>query len=385
MATDYWPIIYGPSQDSGPGQLLFLRERTLVSQPFDENRLKLLGEPLPVAEQISSFATVAFFSASTNGVLAYRIGGATQSSKALWFDRQGKALDTAIESGSFYGLSLSPNGAQAAVGWSKPGQSSPDVWLIDLSRGTNSRFTFGPAVNSRPLWSPDGTRISFASNRDGAVYNLYQKLASGARQEELLLKSNENKYPTSWSSDGRFLLYSVADPKAKADLWVLPLEGERKAIPFLQTEFSEFDARFSPDMRWVAYVSDESGRNEIYVRGFSQPTPQKHSETGGKWQLSKEGGTGPRWRTDGKELYFRAPDGNVMVVGIAAGTIFQPGTPRSLFQAPPDVSQLTSIFTDVPTWDVNAAGDRFILAVTAAEGSPLPFTVVLNWTSLLKK
>lgn len=222
-------------------------------------------------------------------------------------------------------------------------------------------------------------------NRDGGVYNLYKKPAGGTEEEELLLKTSEHKFPTSCSHDGRFLLYTAMDPSTKADLWVLPLEGDRKPIPFLRTEFGEMDGRFSPDMRWIAYVSDESGRNEIYVRGFSQASRRASSEAGGKWLISKDGGTGPRWRQDGKELYYRAPDGNVMAVEVAADTEFQAATPKVLFHASPDFSEVTSILPGLSTWDVTPDGKRFLIATTPVENSLSPFTVVLNWTSLLKK
>jgi Tol biopolymer transport system component len=164
-----------------------------------------------------------------------------------------------------------------------------------------------------PVWSPDGLNIIFASSREEETINLYQKVASGVKDEVLLLKSAYPKYPTSWSSDGRFLLYTERDPKTGADLWVLPLRGESKPMPFLNTKSNESDGHFSPDMRWVAYVSDESGSNEIYVRGSPQASGAS-SEAGGKWQVSVGGGMGPRWRRDGKELYYRALDGKVMVV-----------------------------------------------------------------------
>jgi hypothetical protein len=165
---------------------------------------------------------------------------------------------------------------------------------------------------------------------------------------------------------------------------VLPLEGDRKPISFLSTEFNEIDGRFSPDMRWIAYMSDESGSNEIYVRPFSQASGGASSESGGKWQVSKGGGIGPRWRGNGRELYYRAPDGKVMAVEITPGPRFQFGMPKPLFQAPPDLSEQAILYA-FPTWDVTADGNRFLLPAPVAESSPSPFTVILNWPSLLKK
>jgi serine/threonine protein kinase len=377
--------IYIPSQDSSPGRLLFLRDQTLLAQHFDDKRLELIGEPLPVAEQVGAFSNYGLFSASTNGVLVYRSGETSGASvRAVWFDRQGKALGTAAESGLNYGLALSPDGARAAISWLNPGQTpvSLSIWLRDFARGTNTHFTFGQGYNIVPIWSRDGSHIIFSSNRDG-VYNLYKKPVSGAKEEELLLASSENKVPTSWSSDGRFLMYRVQNANTNMDLWALPLEGDLKPIPFLRTEANELDGRFSPDMRWVAYVSDESGSDEIYVRGFSPVSGGASSESGGKWQISKEGGTGPRWRGDGTELYYRSSDGRIMAVEVTADRGFQSATPKLIFRAPPVVTATTLMNSF--GWDVTADGNRFLLVTPSTESSPSPFNVVLNWTALLKK
>jgi Tol biopolymer transport system component len=294
-------------------------------------------------------------------------------SQLTWFDRQGKAKSTAEGSGSScLGLALSPDGAQAAVSWiDSKKATAQDIWLLDFERGTNMRFTFGKNGNYDPIWSPDGSRIIFNSDREGAL-NLYQKRLSRANEEELLWKSGDSKYPTSWSSDGRFLLF-----EEKGDLWVLPLEGDRKPIPFVRTDFNESGGRFSPDMRWVAYESDESGTTEIYVQAFSQASTGASSAASGKWLVSRGGGMVPRWRRDNKELFYRAPDGKVMAVYIAAGTDFRAGTPRLLFVPPTG--------TDINRWDVSSDGNRFLLVTPAAESKPSPFNVILNWTALLKK
>ncbi len=199
-----------------------------------------------------------------------------------------------------------------------------------------------------------------------------------------MLKTDRPKDPTDCSSDGRFLLYGSSDPKTKYDVWLLPLEGGGKERPFLHTEFNEFDAHFSPDMRWVAYVSDETGRNEIYVCGFSRVSGEASSEAGGKWQISREGGTGPRWGGYGRELFYRAPNGKVMDVEINTDTVFSTGIPKPLFQAPPEILQgsATGFYRN---WDVTSDGKRFLLSIPIAENSPSPFTVILNWTAGLKK
>jgi Tol biopolymer transport system component len=379
VPTNFFPI-YVPSTDSSLGQLLFIREQVLVAQPFDDKHLELVGEPTLVAEQVGSFGNYAFFSASTNGILVYISGGSGQQFQPTWLDRQGKVLGTAGGLGLYYRLALSPDGRFAAVGRN----TRTDIWLLNFSRGTEQRFTFGQGNSSRPIWSPDGSHIIFGSDREG-VYNLYQKPASGAKEEELLFKSTEHKYPTSWSSDEGFVLYTAIDQKTKQDLWLLSLESGVKAIPFLRTNFNEGDGQFSPDMRWIAYVSDESGSNEVYVRGFSRSSGSDAlSASIGKWLISEGGGTGPRWRRDGKELYYRATDGKVIAVEITAGTLFQAGSRKPLFQAPPDIAALYTI-APFPAWDVTADGKRFLLPVPAVENSPSPFNVVLNWTALLKK
>ncbi len=379
LATNRWPILYVPSQNSGPGWLLFVREQTLMAQPFDDKRQELSGDPVPVANQIGLMLNGAYYSASMNGVIVYRTGSVAQFNQAAWFDRKGNVLGSTGVSGFLLAPALSPDGALVAIGIVSVDMQSPDLWLLDSVKGTNTRFTFGKGANLNPIWSPDGSRIIFASKSDGGVFNLYQKQAGGAKEEELLLKSSENKTPTSWSRDGRFLLYSVEDPKTKSDLWVLPMEGNARPLCLLRTEFNEADGRFSPDMRWIAYQSDESGRNEVYVRLFQQASGGASSGAGGKWLVSRDGGSAPRWRGDGRELYYRGSNGRVMAVEIVAGKVFRAGTPEPLFQPPPSIQSAMG-------FDVSADGNRFLLmTATSTEKTTSPFTVILNWSSLLKK
>ena len=376
MATAYGAT-FVPSPDAGAGYILFLREQTLMAQQYDDKRLELVGEPIQVAEQVGSFAGTGYFSASSNGVLVYRYGGYEPYGRATWFDRQGKVLGAALDGGIPRGLALSPDGLRAVLN----AFGSDDLWLLDLANNTRTRFTFGQGYSVQPVWSPDGKNIIFASNRDGP-FNLYQKAASGVKGEELLLQSSDDKFPTSWSSDGRLLLYSAMDPKTKADLRVLPLENDSKPIPFLQTESNEADGHFSPDMRWIAYTSDESGHNEIYVRGFSNKSGASLIAIG-PWQVSVGGGTGARWGRDGRELYYRAPDGKVMVVEVDEGAAFRSGTPKQLFPAPSNLE--TFLTVPLPNWDVSKEGNRFLLMAPATQGNPTPFTVVLNWQTGLGK
>ncbi|MBZ5636176.1 MAG: hypothetical protein LAO55_23860 [Acidobacteriia bacterium] len=303
---------YVPPSGSAPGRLLFMREGTLMEQPFDNRKLELAGEAVPVAEQLGTFLNFAFFSVSANGVLVYRTGASQAVSQLTWLDRQGKRLGSVGDPGLYTFVALSPDQMYAMVT-----RADGDLWLVDLKRNVTTRFTFGRCRSLNPVWSPDGTQIIFASDRDGGVFNLYRKLASGAKEEELLLKSPDNKLPSSWSHDGRFLLYSAQEPKTGSDVWVLPLDangskaGEPK--PFLRTEFQERFARFSPDSRWIAYNSNESGRDEIYVRPFS-PSLAGGASEGGKWMISRGAGTGPIWLGDGKALVYVASDFNVTAI-----------------------------------------------------------------------
>jgi eukaryotic-like serine/threonine-protein kinase len=371
-------VTYVPTPSRGVGELLFIREGQLVAQPFDAGRLELAGQSVIVAEHVGTAGGLGFFAASNAGTLVYRTGGQEQEQQLTQFDRRGKPLGVAGDPGDFLTVALSPDGKRAAYA-SLGGQSlSEDLWLVDISRNTSTRLTFG-VFPSGPVWSPDGNRIVFAS-RNGSGSNLYEKNANGAEDQQLLLKSDTSTTPTSWSPDGRFLLYTSNAATTKDDLWVLPLEGDKRPQPFLRTEFNEREARFSPDGRWVAYTSDESGREEVYVRPFSQAPGRNSPPPGAKWLISNSGGAQPRWRGDGKELYYAAPDANIMAVSIATQPAFEAGIPKALFRMP--VAGGPAIGSK---WDVTADGQRFLIAAPAAASATTPFTVVLNWQAGLKK
>ena len=363
--------VYVPSSDSAPGYLLFVRNSVLLAQPFDEHRLVLSGEPLVVADRVGNEGGFGFFTASRTDTLIYRSGGPEQNLQLKWLDRQGKTTSSVGEPGAFITTVLSPDGTRAAI--SQFGENPTNLWLLDLARGTRTRFTFNSAA-MYPVWSNDGSSIAFASRG-----NLYRKLANGTKDEELLLQGGQ-PVPTSWSRDGRFLLYSATDPKTKTDLWVLPMSGDKKSVPFLRTDFNEQDGRFSPDGRYVAYVSDESGRNEIYVRDFSPDSVRGGSGSSGKWLISNSGGTEPRWRGDGKELYYRSADGKLMAVEVTTEPVFQAAALKALFQAP-----LAGGPASLPQWDVSSDGKRFLFPAPAEQAASTPFTVVLNWQAGLKK
>jgi Tol biopolymer transport system component/DNA-binding winged helix-turn-helix (wHTH) protein len=372
LIASNWQPVYAPSSDPSIGYLLFMREGTLMAQPFDNRGMELKGQATPVVEQVGDngggSGGYGAFSASTNDVLVY-LRGATPNRQLTWYDRQGKVLGTAGEPGDYQGLVLSPDGTRVALS-KRSGQAS-DIWLLDLSRDTSTRFTFGSEIVSDPVWSPDGSRIIFRSGN-----GLYQKLANSMKDAELLLKSREVQHAESWSRDGRFLLYDVSDPKMNGEIWVLPLEGDKKPVPFLVTEFSEGDASFSPDGHWVAYTSDESGHLEIYMRSFEMNSARTAVEASGKWQISSGYGVDPRWRNDGRELYYRARDGQLMAVEIATNPQFRSGKPQALGFA----AGTSSSFG----WDSTADGRRFLVAAPKTNG-PEPYTVILNWQAGLKR
>ncbi|MBA3766268.1 MAG: PD40 domain-containing protein, partial [Acidobacteria bacterium] len=355
-----------------PGFLLFMRNETLMAQRFDADELQLTGEPSPVAEHVAYNIGLGrgAFSVSENGVLAFRSGSGDRD-QLLWFDRGGKQTGSLGEAGLYFTLWLSPDERQAAVERSDPQTGTPDIWLFDLARGIPSRFTTDPAGDSSPLWSPDGSRIVFSSSREG-VRNLYQKIAGGGGSEEVLLKSREEKVPDDWSADGRFIVYHTLNPKTKWDLWVLPMSGDRQPAAILQTEFNEQQAQFSPDGKWIAYTSDETGMAEVYVQTF--PT------SGSRVRVSTGGGNQPRWRRDGRELFYIAADRKLMAVDVKPGAVFEAGVPQTLFNT--RVLTLTDFRNH---YVVTGDGQRFLICSTDEETSAQPISVVVNWPTVLKR
>ena len=311
---------------AAPGRLLFVRQGTLFAQDFDAARLELRGNASPVAERIALDTGAqgsAAVSASTAGPFVYRTGSGSGLRQFVWLDRSGKDIGKAGDLLSTLSVELSPDGRRVAL--HQTVNQNIDVWLLELGRGVLSRFTFDPAIDVFPIWSPDGSRIVFGSNRKGP-YDLYQKPAIGAGTEELLLATAQDKTPTDWSPDGRFLLYRSVDPKTGYDLWALPMDGDRKPFPVVQTNFDERDAQFSPDGKWIAYQSNESGRFEIYIQPFPGP--------GSKLQVSTNGGAQVRWGPNGKELFYIALDARLMAVPIRLASnpqTAEPGSPTPLF------------------------------------------------------
>jgi Tol biopolymer transport system component len=362
---------YAPPSGSGLGYLLFYRDETLLAQLFDTRRMETKGDPIPLAQHLQTRGHEASFAVSANNVLIYTVSAATPHTRLIWFDRQGKPLRTVGELGSYVTLALSPDGSRAAfVRLESQTNLDSNLWLMDLARGTTTPMTSGMGSVNDAVWSADGRDLVFSVHREGRDF-VYRKPVSGGA-EELLLDS-ERALPNSWSPDGRFLLFSTYTPTKSTDLLLLPLAGERKPIGYLTTVSPENDGRFSRDGRWVAYVSGQSGHNEIYVQEFSVP-PSSAIAT----QVSK--GTGaqppkPHWRADGKELFYVGPNRNLMTADITTSPAIRASEPRALFQLP----------LGAEAWDVAPDGKRFLVAVPLAQTAPPPFTVVLNWQSSLKK
>jgi serine/threonine protein kinase/Tol biopolymer transport system component len=360
------------------GWLLFIRAGTLQAQRLDLARRELTGDPVTVADPVTfePATSAGGFSVSATGLVAYRSGGTGQR-QLVWFDRSGKTLGTmgGPDANALLAPRLSPDGRRAAV--SRMVQGNVDIWLLDATRTT--RFTFDASLDRYPIWSPDGSQIVFDSTRKGRR-DLYLKASNGAGGEEPLLESAQDKVATDWSRDGRFLVYQSNDPQTAWDIWVLPMEGDRKPFLFLKTNFAEYRGRLSPDGRWMAYTSNESGRYEIYVRPF-RGIPSGAASSG-QWQVSTSGGIYPLWRADGKELYYIAPDGKLMAVPMTASSAtIEPGTPVALFQ-----TRLFGGGIDVNSgiqYDVTGDG-RFLMNMVL-EDAASPITLLQNWAPGAKK
>jgi len=340
--------------------VLFARAGMLMAQPFDPRNLRLLGGPSAIAEQFAYNAREAYssYSASNTGVLAYDSRAVSAENRLTWSDRAGRILDTLGEPGIHSRPELSPDGSQLLIAREEPQSGSSDLWLHNFARGVAGRFTFDRASASG-VWSPDGARIVFASNRPDSP-GLYAKPSNGAGQEELLFPGPQ-VLPTGWSPDGRFLICQSKDPKTDWDLWMLPMSGDRKPSPLLQTAFAERNGVFSPDGKWIAYDSDQSGRREVYVQAL----------TGSKWQVSASGGADPKWRRDGRELFYVAPDNRLISVSIRSGETIQPGVPTPLFPTAGD------------GFAVTPNGERFLIPTPKSGQAPAPVTVIINWTAAM--
>ena len=350
-----------------PGYILYVLNRNvLLARAFDLNRLELEGEPVRVAENVVvGGAGMSMFTVSANGVLAFLQGNEADTVQLAWCDRQGKRLSVTGPAALWTQFRLSPDERFAALQRGEQTRLS-SLWLLDLAQGTTTRF-ITEGHNLFPVWSPDGQQLAFGSARKGPP-NLFLKSLTGNAPEERLLESRFQCDASSWSPDGKFLLFTMIDPQTRRDIWLLPMFGDRKPQPLLQTKFNEQAAKVSPDGRWLAYQSDESGSNEVYVTQFPQPARS--------WQLSRGGGTTPNWRGDGQELFF-VSGGKLMAVSVSEGAEFQASTPQPLFEI--EASGYT------PSYAPSKNGQRF-LVTTVTEKAPVPpINVALNWTAEVKR
>jgi Tol biopolymer transport system component len=377
--------VFAPSQDPGMGYLLFLREDALMAQALDLAKLEMTGEAVRIADHIGTAFEFGYFGATTNGLLVYRSGaGGLAYNQLAWFDRQGKNLSVATTPGMYDSPSLSADASRVLYTRNDAANGvNSDIWVFEFGRNTATRLTLNATAHLDPVWSPDGTSVAYATAGSGGVV-LSQKASNGAGSEETLLASSGAlRDLDDWSPDGKLLLYSEVNAKTKSDLWVLPMTpdkpGEaRKPSVYLVSESNETEGRFSPDGHWIAYVSDESGRQEVYV----QPFPLGAGGAG-RVTVSNAGGLRPHWRRDGKELLYLAGDGHsVMAADVTYAPSLKIGAPRRLFE-----STGQAFVGRYAPFDVTADGKKFLLSMPAAlQNAPQPpLTVVLNWTALLKK
>jgi len=365
---------YAPSE-----HLVYAQGGSLMAVPFDSQRLTTTGAAVPVVEGVlqSAVTGVAQYGFSITGSLVYVSGGLQSAqSRLVWVSRNGVEKPLAAPSHTFLGPRLSPDGRRLAVGIT---EQDSQIWLYDLTRDTMTRLTFEGDTNLAPLWTPDGKRIAFNSNKEGPL-NIFWQLADGSGGLERLNPSEYINVPSSWSPDGQLLAFFEVNPTTGFDIWVLRMgdfslrSGQvRKAQPFLRTPFNESAPRFSPDGRWLVYISDESGRREIYVQPYPGP--------GGKWQISTEGGAEPVWNPNGRELFYRS-GGKMMAVDIATQPGFAAGKPRVLFE-----DKYVPTPGTTANYDVSPDGQRFLMLKPSeqAQTAPTQINVVLNWFEELKQ
>ena len=370
--------LYAPPHNGYPAYLLFTVDRTLTAQQFDAGRLKVSGDPIPIADEAAYLANLRLenFSVSQTGLMVY--GEKSSLPQITWIGRDGKPLGALGPPGDFHFLSLSPDDKRVAVVAVDSG-GTVSMWMVDASRGTNSRLSVDISHVLAPRWSPDGQQLAFSYLEETTdKWNIFYQTVGGAKPPERLTRSGNVQILDDWSGDGRFLVYSEQDPKTRSDLWVLPLSGDRKPFPYLATPFHERHGKFAPATsgatpRWLAYTSDETGADEVYVQSFPAP--------GTKVRISSNGGVQPRWRRDGKELFYVAPDGTIMAAPVhitASG--FQSEAPVALCKPPK--APLPAIFASV--FEVSSDGRRFLILAPSNSDAP-GIHAVVNWEAALNR
>jgi serine/threonine protein kinase len=354
-----------------PSWVLNVRGTSLVAQSFDAGSQSLSGSPITIADQVaSSLSHGGLFSVSSSGVLAYRRTVPPALNDLTWFDRRGKQLGTVGERALYSNPALSPDGRRLAVGRMDPALNTRDIWVLDLARGVSSRLTFDPADERNPTWSPDGTRIAYSKSNSQGDTEIAWKAAGGAGAEESFLESSEVHNLEDWSPDGKSLLFNANNLLIAK----LPLDGTRQPSPVLKASFPQINAHLSPDGRWLAYVSQETGRSEIFVQNFPP--------AGDKWQISSDGGDEPSWRRDGKEIYFLEGRRKLKAVAVKAdGASLEVGTAQDLFEVPLDNARRRNHYVATPD------GQRFLFVTTPKDTAldTTPFVVVQNWQTALTR
>ena len=377
----YMGAAYAP-----PGYLVFFsggsRAGTLFAQRFDPSRRELAGEAVALAEQVPFYPNfgLADFSVSENGTLLYG-AFADEESELVWFTRDGKRLGNVPGATGYFRAALSPDGKTIAADRLDPETQSQDVWLIETTRGMTSRLTTNPGHDQMGKWSPDGRRILYGSTREGEPNGTRMMTLNGG-DDELLFSPDETarRQVTDWSPDGTRIVYGRVSPKTKWDLWVMsaapdPATGARTHEPYLQSDFNEHQGRLSPDGKWLAYVSDQSGLPEVYVDAF----PGK----GARSQISSGGGYEPRWRADGKELFYRSGR-SLMVLSIETVAGKVGGVPRALFDMPIDESG-DQILREEAKYTMTPDGQRILVSAARSGPALTPVTVLLNWPAGLRR
>ena len=350
--------VYTPPHDGQPGLVYWLRGTTLVGQAFNARSGKLSGDSFPVAEGVGFNDHMRFvdLSASRNGILLYGAGD-TMKRRLAWLRRDGSVAESVGEPSWLRAVRLSPDGRRAVI---EQGLTRT-LWVENFDRKVLTRLTYGPQVSGWTAWSPDGHQVAYSAESGGRL-RLLVRDADGATPERLLADSPNDLYLYDWSRDGRYIAYCETNPKTKIDIWIRPMGGDEKPFPLLQTPFNEDSPRFSPDGRWIAYVSDETGRNEIYVASFP--------ERGGKWQISTGGGVLPRWSSSGRELFYIGLDGNLMSVPLTPGKRqFAWSAPRRVF----------TMWIPGASYDVASGGDRFLVLLPTDDVKANELTLLLNW------
>ena len=354
------------------GYLLFRRDESLMAQPFDLETRQTKGDAFPIVEHVSwEGSRYVGASVSQDGALVYGQNDPRAAERLTWLDRTGRAVATVGDAAPYLSLALSPDERRVAVGLATGSPLNRDIWIIDIARNVPSRWTFDPGTDESPVWSPDGTRIAFQRQRSGKV-SLRQQLITRTADESLLDDPSSLQIaPSDWSRDGRFIAYTSTS-SGSSDVWILPLSGDRKPFPLVETPSQETGAVFSPDVRWIAYTTNETGQGNVVV----QPFPG----SGGKYQISREGGGRPVWRADGKELFYLGVDGTLMAVPFDANRQSPPGVPQALFRT------AAPIFgSSHGQYAVTKDGQRFLVNATPQQSSEAPLTVVLNWTATIRK